>query len=119
MNEFEKSISTENYTGETSQEMVIEWIKNDKVATCTFANGTKQKNQVMKLAETDPEEVQICTVNKDGSIVAHFPSKWINVRRPRQMSDTTREKMIANLEKGRQISKGISQPATEEDEYQN
>lgn len=90
MNEFEKACNTENYTGESTQENVIEWIRGDKEVTVTLSNNTRYKTKVMKLAEEHPE-VKICHVNKDGSIVAHLPLKCIKISWPREVSEEQKE----------------------------
>lgn len=90
MNEFEKELNTENYTGETTQENVIEWIRGDKQVTVTLAGNTRYKSKVLKLAEEHPE-VKICHTNKDGSIVAHLPLDCIKISWPRQVSEAQRE----------------------------
>lgn len=102
MGEFERACHTENYTGETTQENVIEWIRGDKEVTVTFANNTRHKTAVMKLAESHPEEVKIVHINKDGSIVAHLPFKCIKIQWPRQVSDETKEKFVARMQKARE-----------------
>jgi len=92
MNEFEKECNTENYTGETSQENVIEWIRGDKEVTVTFANNTRYNNKVRKLAEEYPDDVKIVADNKDGSIVAHLPLTYIKVSHPRQVNYTEEQR---------------------------
>lgn len=99
MNEFSKACNTENYTGETSQENVIEWIRGDKEVTVTLANNTKYKTRVLKLAEEHPEEVKIRHTNKDGSIVAHLPLKCINIKWPKQLTEAQLAQCRENLRK--------------------
>ena len=86
MNEFEKACNTENYTGESTQENVIEWLRGDKEVTVTFANRTKFNTKVRKLAEKYPDKVEIVADNRDGSIVAHLPLNWIKVAKPREVN---------------------------------
>lgn len=97
MNEFSKACNTENYTGETSQENVIEWIRGDKEVTVTLAGNTRYKTKVMKLAEEHPEEVKIRHINADGSIVAHLPLKCIKINWPKKVSDESRERSRENM----------------------
>lgn len=80
------------YTGESVQENCIEWIKGSKTATVTFPKG-KYVTKINKLAEQYPDEVRICDVNKDGSIVAHVPVSYISIRHPRTYSDDQKKKM--------------------------
>lgn len=91
MNEFEKACNTENYTGETTQENVLEWIKGDKEVTVTLAGNTKYCNRVKKYAEEYPDEVKIVAYNQDSSIVAHLPLSYIKITRPREITDEQKE----------------------------
>lgn len=61
-----------------AQENVIEWLRNDKIATVTFTQG-RYISKIKKLAEKYPDKVQITAENKDGSIVAHVPVKAIKI----------------------------------------
>lgn len=104
MNEFEKACNTENYTGESTQECVIEWIRGDKEVTVTFASNTKYCNRVKKLAEECPDEVKIVHESKDGAIVAHLPLSFIKVARPRQLSEESKLAAAERLAKMREQS---------------
>lgn len=97
MNEFEKACNTENYTGETTQENVIEWIRNDKTVTVTFANNTRFNTKVKKLADKYPEEVEIVKENSDGSIVAHLPLSYIKISHPKIMSEENKIKAAERM----------------------
>lgn len=94
MNEFEKACNTENYTGESTQECVIEWIRGDKEATVTFAGHTKYNTKVRKLAEQYPDEVKIVATNKDSSIVAHLPVSYIKIGKPKQMNYSEEQRQV-------------------------
>ena len=74
-------------------ENVIEFLRNDPVATVTFCQG-KYITKIRKLAEKFPEECQITHENKDGSIVAHIPTKWIKINNPQRVM-TEDEKRLA------------------------
>lgn len=93
------------YTGQNVQENCIEWIKGSKTATVTFPKG-RFATKVMKLAEKNPDEVQIQHVNKDGSLVAHIPVNYIKISRPRK-NVLTDEQRQALSEKGRQALKQL------------
>lgn len=82
---------SEIYTGEAVQENCIEWIRGSQTATVTFPKS-RFSTKVTKLAEQYPDEVQICHVNKDGSIVAHIPVKYIRIQRPSQRTFTEEER---------------------------
>lgn len=85
MNDFEKAVNDLDGLSD-SPECVIEWLKGNKTATVTFPSRTKFTTKVMKLAEEYPDEVQVCHVNKDGSIVAHIPVSYIKISHPRNIT---------------------------------
>ncbi len=72
-----EEVDTE-YTGETTQENAIEFIKNSDTATVTFSQG-RYVSKMKKLAEKHPDEVKIVAENEDGSIVAHIPTRYIHI----------------------------------------
>ena len=94
MNEFERV--SDEVNGELSyvntMDHAIEWTKNgrDAMATVTFPAG-RFKTKIEKLAEEHSEEVTIRHRNKDGSIVATIPVRYIKISAPRQMSDEQKE----------------------------
>lgn len=49
-------------------------------------------NRIKKLAEKHPDEVQIVAENKDGSICAHVPWKWVKIAPPRQLNLTDEQR---------------------------
>lgn len=68
-------------------ENVIEFRLNEDTATVTFCQA-RFITKIRKLAEKYPDECQITHENKDGSIVAHIPVKWIKISRvERHLSD--------------------------------
>lgn len=102
MNDFERvsnEVSKPNF--ETSSECAIEWARGDKVATVTFPRS-RFNTRIRRLAEEHPDEVQIRHENKDGSIVATIPVKYIKISAPRAMSDEQREALAERLRKARQ-----------------
>lgn len=74
-----------------SKENAIEFLYGDKQATGTFCSP-KFVNRLKKLAENNPDECKIVAENEDGSIVAHFPVKWVRVSPPRKIDMTEEEK---------------------------
>ena len=94
MNEFERV--SDEVNGDLSfantMDHAIEWTRNgrDAMATVTFPAG-RFKTKIEKLAEEHPEEVTIRYRNKDGSIVATIPVRYIKISTPRQMSDEQKE----------------------------
>ena len=73
-------------------ENVIEWIRGQETATLTLTRGTLA-TRVKKLAIERPEERQIIAENKDGSILAHVPVKWVKINPPRELSEETLQEM--------------------------
>lgn len=76
------------------KENSIEWITNDKTATVTFSQP-KYINAVMKLAENDPEAVEIIEQpdSNNGYLVAHIDVDRIRIRAKPTFSDKARERM--------------------------
>ena len=82
------------------QENAIEWLSTQKVVTVTLGNG-RIKTQVEKLVESRPDEVQITARNSDGTIVAHVPLKWVNIRPTRRMSEEQKRQASERLKQYR------------------
>ena len=68
------------------RENVIEFVQNSDTATVTFTQG-RFISRIRRLAESHPNDCQITTVNRDGSIVAHIPTSWIKINPKRELSD--------------------------------
>lgn len=93
MNSFELACEEveHNRDYELSQENVISFLKGSDTATVTFSQG-RYITKIKKLAEKYPDEVQICSENKDGSIVAHIPVSYIKINNSkREISEEERE----------------------------
>ena len=73
-------------------ENVIEWLTNDSEVTVTLSQR-KYITKVKKLQEKYPDEVRIVVENKDGSIVAKLPIKYIKISAPRKVSEEQREQL--------------------------
>lgn len=79
----------------TVNECVIEWMKGENVATVTMPSGTRLKTKLLKLAS---ESTLINVIqNKDGSVLAHVPVKWIKISPPRKVSEEQREAAAMRL----------------------
>lgn len=78
------------------RENVVEFYADDKRATGTFTQG-RYVSKIKKLAEKYPDECQIVAENSDFSIVAHFPTKWVKISPPKQISDETKERLAEQL----------------------
>lgn len=100
MNEFEQV--SDEVNGELSytntMDHAIEWTKNgkDATATVTFPAG-RFKTKIEKLAEEHPEDVTIRYRNKDGSIVATIPVRYIKISAPRQLTDEQKEDLAERM----------------------
>lgn len=104
MNDFEiiaNEVDKFKQTYEVSQECTIEWIKTNKTATVTFPGGSKYNTKIRKLAQEHPDEVIIKHENKDKSIVATVPVKYIKISSPRKVSDEQKLAASERLKKMR------------------
>lgn len=72
-------------------EFAIEWVKGADHAAVTVPSGTALKSKLLQLAEEYPNEVRIMAENKDGSLYAHTPVKYIKISPPKKMSEEQRE----------------------------
>lgn len=61
------------------RETAIDHVAGEKIATF-FSSETKWINQIWKLKEQYPDEVEIRHVNPDGSLIAHIPAEWFKVK---------------------------------------
>lgn len=83
-------------------ENVIEFLENQESATVTFSQG-RYKGKIRKLAEERPGECQIIAENKDGSLCAHIPVKWIRIIPCMKLSEEQREQRRLSIQKAREI----------------
>lgn len=67
-------------------ENVIEWVKDEKIATLTLSQR-RIISKVKGLAEKYPEQCQIVKENKDGSMYAHIPVSWVKISPPKKLSE--------------------------------
>lgn len=81
-------------------ENIIEWIRDIKYATVTFSQG-RYITKIKKLAEKYPYECEIVAENKDGSVMAHIPVRWIKISANK--SNMTEEQRIASAERLRTL----------------
>lgn len=94
------------------RENAIEWLNGQETVTATFSQK-RMINRVMKMAEEFPDEVQVQHINKDNSIVAHLPLRYIRLQRPRTY--TPEEKEIARARFLERIKKmNVSQEELED-----
>jgi len=83
---------------ENCNECCISWIRGSDYAEVTAYNGSTLKNTVLNLQKENPEDVKILAKNKDGSIYAHVPIKYVpKIRKPRQVSEEFKQKASERL----------------------
>lgn len=76
-------------------ENVIEWLSGSDLVLLTLSQK-KYINKVKKLAETR-EDVVIESENKDGSILARLPLKFIRITPTRQLTEEQRNQARERL----------------------
>lgn len=74
---------------ESVNENVIEFLRDGKTATVTFCQG-RYISRIKELAEKKPDDVQIVTENRDGTIVAHIPTAWIRINPNKELTEEQR-----------------------------
>lgn len=101
MTEFEKVADETRESNDygTSNECAIEWIKGDKKAVVTFPCANRFNSKIRKLAASNPEDVVIKHENKDGSIVAVVPVKYIKISAPRIVTEEQKRVASERLKK--------------------
>lgn len=101
MTDFERVSDEVNgdFNMDSVNECAIEWVRGKKTATFMFANNTRHKGKVLKLAEEYPEQVQIRHTNPDGSIVGTIDLKFIKIGAPRKVSDEQKDAMAKRIKK--------------------
>ena len=89
---------------DTMNENVIEFLRDEKTATVTFSQG-RYISKIRKLAEQYPDECEIMFENADGSIVAHIPTKWVQItRREVELTDEQRKACAERLKNNLQMA---------------
>ena len=92
---------------------MIEFISGTRTATVTFTNQ-KHINRIKKLYEERKDDFKYFKENKDGSICAKLPLKWIKInpgskhdpnKPKKQMSEEQKTKLLAGLQKYREQNK--------------
>lgn len=84
----------------------IEWINGSETVTASFYSQ-KMRNRIKNLADKYPEEVSYKS-NADGSIICHFPLKYVRITRPvhRELTDEERRIATERLAKSREKKVG-------------
>lgn len=79
-------------------ENVLEFLLNQERATVTFSQA-RYKSRIRKLAEQHPDECQIVAENRDGSLLAHIPTRWIRIVPSREYTEEQLQKAREQSEK--------------------
>lgn len=79
-------------------ENVLEFLENQERATVTFSQG-RYKSRIRKLAEQHPDKCQIVAENKDGSLLAHIPTRWIRIVPSREYTEEQKQEAREQLKK--------------------
>ena len=87
---------------ENCNECSIAWIRGSDYAEVSAYNGSWLKGRVIKLAEQHPEDIKILANNKDGSIFAHVPIKYVKLRATRKLTEEQRAELV---ERGKNMSR--------------
>lgn len=91
-----------------NNENMIEFLSGQRTATVTFTN-VKHINRMKKLYEERKDEFKYFVENKDGSICAKIPLKWIKVNagslpgtgKKREMTEEQKNALRQRLAEGR------------------
>ena len=87
-------------------ENMIEWQTNARTATVTFTNP-KHIRKIKELYEEHSEDFKYFKFNKDGSVCAKIPLKWIRISAgrtgtKREMTEEQKQALRERLAAGRE-----------------
>ena len=88
-----------------NNENMVEFISGTRTATVTFTNA-KHIRKIKELYETHKEDFKFFKENKDGSICAKIPLKWVRLSAgrtgtSREMTEEQKEALRQRLAAGR------------------
>lgn len=81
-----------------NNENCVEFLNNQKTMTVSFCSQ-KWITKIKKLSQSNPDDVEIIAENKDGSICARLPIKYLKISAPRKVSDEQRQKASERFKK--------------------
>ena len=87
-----------------NNENCVEFLNNQKTMTVSFCSH-KWITKIKKLSQSNPDDVEIIAENKDGSICARLPIKYLKISAPRKVSDEQRQKASERFKKLREENK--------------
>lgn len=85
-----------------NNENCIEFLNNQHTITVSFCMQ-KWINKIKKLHDEHPDDVKIIAENKDGSICARLPIKYLKISAPRKVSEEQRQAASERFKKLREI----------------
>ena len=87
-----------------NNENCVEFLNNQKIMTVSFCSQ-KWITKIKKLSQSNPDDVEIIAENKDGSICARLPIKYLKISALRKVSDEQRQKASERFKKLREENK--------------
>lgn len=72
------------------RETYIGYCVGDKKCS-VFSSERKWVNKLLRLNEKHPDEVNINTINDDGSILGYVPINWMKLSPPRKVSEEQKQ----------------------------
>ena len=87
-----------------NNENCVEFLNNQKTMTVSFCSQ-KWITKIKKLSQSNLDDVEIIAENKDGSICARLPIKYLKISAPRKVSDEQRQKASERFKKLREENK--------------
>ena len=87
-----------------NNENCVEFLNNQKTMTVSFCSQ-KWITKIKKLSQSNPDDVEIIAENKDGSICAKLPIKFLKISAPRKVSDEQRQRASERFKKLREENK--------------
>ena len=96
----------------TNKENCVEFISGEHFCTVSFTNR-KHISRIKKIYQERKDEFKYLKENKDGSICAKIPMKWVKInpgslpgtRKSTEMSDEEKNKLVERLKAGRRNNK--------------
>ena len=87
-----------------NNENCVEFLNNQKTMTVSFCSQ-KWITKIKKLSQSNPDDVEIIAENKDGSICAKLPIKFLKISAPRKVSEEQRQAASERFRKLRENNK--------------
>ena len=81
-----------DYNSSVGSENVIEWLRDDIMATLTLSQRA-MISRVKELATKRPQECSVVCENADGSILARIPREWVRINPSLELTEGQRAEM--------------------------